>query len=107
MPLSPDDIEITFFRGSGPGGQHRNTTESGVRVRHLPTGIVVIAQNERSQHRNKAIALEELERRIAARNRRRKPRHKTRPTLASKRRRIEGKKQQSQKKERRKPPDPD
>ncbi len=49
------------LRAGGPGGQHQNTTDSAVRAVHLPTGIVVTARNERSQHRNKAIALRRLE----------------------------------------------
>jgi protein subunit release factor B len=91
VPFADDEIEITFYKASGPGGQHRNTTESAVRVRHLPTGIVVVSAESRSQHRNKQLALEELERRLALRNRRRRPRHATRPTLASRTRRVEEK----------------
>lgn len=87
-----DDIEITFFRSSGPGGQHKNTTESAVRIRHLPTGLIVVATESRSQHRNKEAALAELERRLLKRMERRKPRTKTRPTKASAERRIESKK---------------
>lgn len=91
-----EDIEFTFFRSSGPGGQKKNTTDSAVRLRHVPTGIVVIAQRERSQHRNKEAALEELQRRLTALRRRRRKRIPTKATAASRERRIEGKKQRGQ-----------
>jgi peptide chain release factor len=55
------DVHFETLRAGGPGGQHQNTTDSAVRAVHLPTGIVVTARNERSQHRNKAIALRRLE----------------------------------------------
>lgn len=59
------DLEISTMRGSGAGGQHRNRTESAVRMRHLPTGLEVRICSERSQHRNKDIAREILEGRVA------------------------------------------
>lgn len=63
--LRDADLEITTMRGSGAGGQHRNRTESAVRMRHLPTGLEVRICTERSQHRNKAIARQILEGRVA------------------------------------------
>ncbi|MBI4558592.1 MAG: peptide chain release factor-like protein [Candidatus Hydrogenedentes bacterium] len=92
MALRKDEIEITYYRSRGPGGQHRNVTDSAVRVRHLPTGIVVTATASRSQLRNRQAALRELERRLRLRAQRRKPRLRTRPTSASQERRIEAKK---------------
>ena len=59
--IAPSDVRFETLRAGGPGGQHQNTTDSAVRAIHLPTGIVVTARNERSQHRNKAIALRRLE----------------------------------------------
>jgi peptide chain release factor 1 len=64
--LRDADLEITTMRGSGAGGQHRNRTESAVRMRHLPSGLEVRICSERSQHRNKDIAREILEGRVRA-----------------------------------------
>jgi protein subunit release factor A len=107
MPFRDDELEISFYKSRGPGGQKKNVTESAVRVRHLPTGLVVTASESRSQHRNKAAALEELERRLALRRRRRKPRVATRPSAASRRRRADSKRRLSEKKELRRRPETD
>ena len=66
VQLSPDDIRIDVFRASGAGGQHINKTESAVRITHLPTGIVAECQDGRSQHSNKAKAMQVLVSRIMA-----------------------------------------
>ena len=58
--LNPDDVEFEAMRASGPGGQHVNTTDSAVRARHLPTGLTVVAREERSQHANRRLALVKL-----------------------------------------------
>lgn len=63
------DIEWQATRGSGPGGQHRNKTDSAVQMRHKPTGIVVRCEGERSQHQNRAMALAALSARLAERER--------------------------------------
>jgi peptide chain release factor len=59
-PLSKTDVRFEAFRAGGPGGQHQNKTESAVRAVHIPSGLAVVARDDRSQHRNKARALERL-----------------------------------------------
>lgn len=62
--IDPKDLRIETFRSGGPGGQHQNTTDSGVRITHMPTGLSSQSTDERSQHRNRQVALERLEARF-------------------------------------------
>ncbi len=90
------ECRITTFRASGPGGQHRNVTDSAVRLQHLPTGIVVIGRRHRSQHRNMEDALERLARRIEESKRVRKKRVPTRKSKAVRSRELETKKKRGE-----------
>jgi peptide chain release factor 2 len=113
-PVIPLDDEallaqcrVETFRSGGPGGQHQNVTESGVRLVHLPTGIRAVSREDRSQHRNRARALERLREKLEALTRKAKPRKPTRVPRATKKRRREAKRKRGQTKQLRKKPDPE
>jgi peptide chain release factor 2 len=100
LPESDEDLlrecEVDTFRSSGPGGQHVNKTESAVRLRHLPSGVVVSSQQERSQHRNKMLCLRKLRKKVEKLNYRPAKRVPTRVPLSVKNRALEEKARRSQ-----------
>ena len=101
------ECEVETFRSSGPGGQHVNKTESAVRLRHLPSRIVVTSQQERSQHRNKGLCLQKLRKKIEQLNHRPAKRVPTRIPRSAKNRTLEEKARRSQTKRLRSKPSPD
>jgi len=96
--------DVETYRASGPGGQHRNKTESAVRMTHRPTGIVRVATEHRSQLRNRELALERIWRALEARRRKPKPRVPTRPGRAAEERRLAEKQRSSERKRTRRAP---
>ena len=101
------ECEVETFRSSGPGGQHVNKTESAVRLRHRRSNIVVTSQQERSQHRNKAICLRKLREKIERLNYRPAKRVPTRISRSAKNRTLEEKSRRSRIKQLRTKPSPD
>ena len=99
LPESDEDLlrecEVETFRSGGPGGQHVNKVETGVRLTHTPSGVVVVCREERSQHRNKASCLRKLRERVERLNHRPPPRVPTRRTRAAKERTLEEKSRRS------------
>jgi ribosome-associated protein len=93
------EVVVDVFRASGAGGQHVNKTESALRLTHPPSGVVVVSQDTRSQHRNRETAFERLIERLRRLNHVPRKRVPTKPTAASRKRRLEGKKQVGAKKQ--------
>ena len=98
------ECEVDTFRAGGPGGQHQNKTESAVRLRHLPTGLVATCRAERSQYQNKQTCLRRLREKAARLNEVPEPRLPTRPSRAARERRLDEKAAQARKKRERRPP---
>ena len=98
------ETEMTFFRGSGPGGQNRNKVETGVRLRHVPTGITVAVEKQSSQAQNREIAFKRLAGKIEEARKPEVPRGVTRVPRREKKKRLKEKKKRSQTKELRREP---
>jgi len=92
------ECDVETYRASGPGGQHRNKTESAVRMTHRPTGITRVATEHRSQLRNRELAITRIWRALEAKRRKPKPRVATRPGKAAKTARLESKRREAVKK---------
>lgn len=105
VEIKETDIRVEFYRSSGPGGQHRNVTDSAVRIRHIPTGIVAQASESRSQAQNRQVAMERLKAAIEKRERKVKKRVATKVPRSAREKRLTEKKSIAQKKKLRAPPD--
>jgi protein subunit release factor B len=101
------ECEVETFRAGGPGGQHQNTTDSAVRLRHVPTGVTVTCRRRRSQHENKRECLARLRERLEALNERPAKRVRTKPSRSARQRRLTQKRRRSQRKRNRRKPEPD
>ena len=108
LPESDDELlaqcQVDTFKASGPGGQHVNTTDSAVRLRHRPTGIVVTCRSERSQYQNKMTCLRRLREKVARLNETPAERRPTRVTRAARERRLADKARRARVKRERAPP---
>lgn len=102
-----DECDVSAFRSSGPGGQHKNANLTSIRLQHRPSGLVVIGRRERSQRRNLADALARLRDKLAQLLVKPKKRRKTKPTAESRRRRLDEKRRRSRVKRGRSAPDLD
>ena len=89
------ETDVEFFVAGGPGGQHRNKTATGVRLKHKPTGLIVTATERRSQLQNLSIAFERLELKLKKLFARQKKRVDTKPTRGSRERRLQSKKKRA------------
>ena len=90
------ECRVETFRAGGPGGQHQNTTESAVRLVHVPTGVRAIARDQRSQHRNRSLALARLRGKLEELNKIPEPRKPPRkPSKATQRKRVEAKRKRA------------
>lgn len=108
LPLDDDDLlkecHVTAFRATGSGGQHVNVTNSAIRLVHLPTGIIVTSQEQRSQYLNKRLCIAKLRNKVSKLNYRKPKRVATKTPRAVKSKNLEKKKKDSAKKQHRRPP---
>lgn len=103
--IGKDELEITFYRSSGPGGQRKNRRDTAVRIRHIPTGITATSTKSRYQSQNLKLAMERLREKLEAQNYSPPPRVATKIPRAIKKQRLQIKRKRSSVKQMRKAPD--
>ncbi len=92
------EVVVSFYKSSGPGGQRKNKRETAVRIHHPPSGITVVATEDRSQAKNKALAFQRIQDKLKALNKEKKPRRPTSKPRAVRAKELKEKKELSQKK---------
>jgi len=92
------EVKINYYRSTGPGGRKKDTAETAVRLRHIPSGITVIATEYRFQARNRKLAFERLQKKLIELNKEKKPRIPTKKSLAAESKILEEKKKRAWKK---------
>ncbi len=98
IEMLKEEVEVTFYKSRGPGGQRKNKRETAVRIYHPPSGITVIATEHRSQAKNKELAFERLQKKLKDLNKVKKPRKPTKIPMYVKEKILKEKKKQSERK---------
>ncbi len=101
IKITRREMEISRLKGGGPGGQNKNKRETGIRIKHVPSGLVVMATERRSQGQNLEKAMERLSVKLEHLQHRPKDRKKTKPTRASQQRRLQQKQRNARRKQNR------
>ena len=102
LPTLFKETKVIFYKSSGPGGQRKNKRETAIKLHHIPSGLWIVATEERSQARNRELAFRRLQKKLAQLNKRKKPRIPTQLPIAVREKILQKKKIRSEKKQLRK-----